>query len=93
MRKIMNPMFAPSAIIKHEPVIQKYVDKMVMRLSERSARSEETDLVMWFKYADCQSSNTALRLTDRQTATRHLISSGHQRSTKISAAFRVASSM
>lgn len=44
-------MFAPSAVASEEPLVQRYVDKMVDRLRERAALHEEIDMVMWYKYA------------------------------------------
>ena len=43
-------MFAPSAVASEEPLVQRYVDKMVERLRERAVLNEEIDMVMWYKY-------------------------------------------
>ncbi|TLS24124.1 hypothetical protein PpBr36_08829 [Pyricularia pennisetigena] len=50
MRRVMNHMFAPGALTKEEPLVQRYVDKMVDRLRDKAIRDEEVDMVMWFKY-------------------------------------------
>ena len=51
MRRVMSHMFAQSALTSEEPLVQRYVDKMVSRLRERAAQHEEVDMVTWYKYA------------------------------------------
>lgn len=50
MRKVMSHMFAQSAVAAEEPLVQRYVDKMIERLRERAVLGEEVDMVMWYKY-------------------------------------------
>ncbi|KLU89742.1 hypothetical protein MAPG_08711 [Magnaporthiopsis poae ATCC 64411] len=50
MRRVMNHMFAPSALASEEPLVRRYVDKLITRLRERAARGEEVDMVMWYNY-------------------------------------------
>ncbi|KAL8387040.1 hypothetical protein RB595_010202 [Gaeumannomyces hyphopodioides] len=50
MRRVMNHMFAPSAIASEEPLVQRYVDKMIARLRERASLGEEVDMLMWYNY-------------------------------------------
>lgn len=50
MRRVMNHMFAQGALTKEEPLVQRYVDKMVERLKAEAIHGKEVDMVMWYKY-------------------------------------------
>lgn len=43
-------MFAQGALAKEEPLVQRYVDKMVDRLRDKAIYGKEVDMVMWYKY-------------------------------------------
>lgn len=50
MRRVMSHMFAPSAVASEEPLVQRYVDRMIERLREKAVGHEEIDIVNWYKY-------------------------------------------
>ncbi|KAI6377235.1 hypothetical protein MCOR31_001300 [Pyricularia oryzae] len=50
MRRVMNHMFAQGALTKEEPLVQRYVDKMVERLKAEAIHGKEVDMVMWYNY-------------------------------------------
>jgi hypothetical protein len=99
MRRVMNHMFAPSALANEEPLVQRYVDKMVTRLREKAAQGEEVDMVMWYKYVLLAPTLFTMRRARPRFSdgiiqvTPPLICSVHWPSTRISAVLRAGSSM
>ncbi|RDA95650.1 hypothetical protein CP533_1133 [Ophiocordyceps camponoti-saundersi (nom. inval.)] len=49
-RRQLAPGFSEQAISDHEPIVSKYVDKLLERLSPASQRDEAVNLDDWFKF-------------------------------------------
>ncbi|KAH8706093.1 cytochrome P450 3A17 [Phaeosphaeriaceae sp. PMI808] len=49
-RRILSHAFSQSAMYEQEPLIKKYVDLFMSRMSDYAASGEATDIVRWFNY-------------------------------------------